>query len=225
MIAGVVSTGHLLYHVVSHSPQCQGAVPGAGHQELIVQPGLDHIIIKSATSTLLPLTTYLVKNPVRVGIFSDTDGVEGWKTIDGHIVAVPGAGGEEGPAGVHLDAVDAALLVWRVAVLTAGQAGDLVQVLRVDVQHHQLVALGSENDLFVAEPLTAEDLVGVGLRDLVLLHHGIAQHVAGGVLRGQSHGLQPPVAAQLPVVDALDKVAGDAVAGVLTASLVWRENN
>ena len=155
-----------------------------------------------------------------MSIFPDTDGVEGWKTIDGHIVAVPGSGGEEGPAGVHLNAVDAALLVWRVAVLTAGQAGDLVQVFGVDVQHHQLVALRTEDDLLVTEPLTAEDLVGVGLRDLVLLHHCIAQHVPGGVLRGQSHGLQPPVTAQLPVVNALNKVAGDAVAGLLTAVLV-----
>ena len=93
-------------------------------------------------------------------------------------------------------------------------------MLSVDVQHHQLVALGTEDDLFVAEPLTAEDLVGVGLRDLVLLHHGVAQHVAGGVLRGQSHGLQPSVAPKLPVVDALHEVAGDAVARVVTAILV-----
>ena len=80
---------------------------------------------------------------------------------------------------------------------------------------------GAEDDLFVAQPLTAEDLVGVGLRDRVLLHHGIAQHVAGRVLGGKSHGLEPPVAAQLSVVDALHKVAGDAVAGVLSAGLVW----
>ena len=160
-----------------------------------------------------------------MGVLPDTDGVEGWKTVDGHVVAVPGSGGEEGPAGVHLDAVDAALLVWRVAVLTAGQAGDLIQVFRVHVQHHQLVAFRPEDDLLVAQPLTAEDLIGVGLRYLVLLHHGVAQHVPGGVLGGQSHGLQPPVAAQLPVVDALHKVAGDAVAGVVTAVLVLTENH
>ena len=49
VIAGVVSTGHLLYHVVSDSPQSQGAVPGARHQKLIVQPGLNQtdIVIHS----------------------------------------------------------------------------------------------------------------------------------------------------------------------------------
>ena len=59
--------------------------------------------------------------------------------------------------------MNAALLVGRVAVLAAGQAGDLVEVLGVDIQNHQLVALGSEDDLLVTEPLTAEHLVGVGL--------------------------------------------------------------
>ena len=98
-----------------------------------------------------------------MGVLSDTDGVEGGKTVDCHVVAVPGAGGEERLTGVHLDAVNAALLVRRAAVLAAGQAGDLVEVLGVDIQNHQLVALGPEYDLLVTEPLTAEDLVGVGL--------------------------------------------------------------
>ena len=80
-----------------------------------------------------------------------------------HVVAVPGSCGEQSPAGVHLNAVNAALLVRRVAVLAAGQTRNLVEVLRVDIQHHQLVALRPEYDLLVTEPLAAEDLVGVGL--------------------------------------------------------------
>ena len=110
VVARVVSTAHLLYHVLSHSPQRQAAVPGAGHQELIVQPGLHQSRIINQLSRALTTTPYLVKNPVRVGIFSDTDRVEGWKTVDGHVVAVPGSGGQQGSARVDLDTVDAAVL-------------------------------------------------------------------------------------------------------------------
>ena len=47
----------------------------------------------------------------------------------------------------------------------------------------------------------------------------------GGVLRGQSHLLESPVAAHLTIVDALNEVAGDAVAGgLLAAVLVWKQN-
>ena len=73
----------------------------------------------------------------------------------------------------------------------------------------------------MTEPLTAEHLVHVGLGDGVLLVHGVAQHVSGGVLRGEPHLLEPPVAPHLTVGDALHEVAGDAVTGrVLTAVLV-----
>ena len=45
--------------------------------------------------------------------------------------------------------------------------------------------------------------------------------MSGGVLRGEPHLLEPPVAAHLAVGDALHEVAGDAVAGgVLAAVLV-----
>jgi hypothetical protein len=44
--------------------------------------------------------------------------------------------------------------------------------------------------------------------------------VPGGVLRGQSHLLESPVAAHLTIVDALNKVAGDAVAGGLLAAVL-----
>ena len=154
-----------------------------------------------------------------------------------HVVAVPGAGGEQGPAGVDLYAVDAALLDTAVSgvaaarvtrqrhlvylggrqtVLAAVQARDLVRRLpRVHVQHHQLVALGPEYDLLVAQPLAAEHLVHVGLRDGVLLHHGVAEHVPGRVLGGEPHVLEPSVRAALPVHDAVHEVAGDAVAGLV----------
>ena len=61
----------------------------------------------------------------------------------------------------------------------------------------------------MTEPLTAEHLVHVGLRDGVLLVHGVAQHVSGGVLRGQSLVLEPPVQSHLSVLDTINKVAGD----------------
>ena len=51
-------------------------------------------------------------------------------------------------------------------------------------------------------------------------HSRIAQHVPGGVLRGQSHLLESPVAAHLTIVDALNEVAGDAVAGGLLAAVL-----
>ena len=40
------------------------------------------------------------------------------------------------------------------------QAGDLIHVPRVDVHHHQLVALRPEDHLLVREPLRAEHLGG-----------------------------------------------------------------
>ena len=97
-----------------------------------------------------------------MGILSHADGVEGGKSVHSHIVAVPSSSGEQSPAGVDLDAVDPALLLrWRrrrQTVLTALEAGNEVEVLSVDVQHHQLVTLRPEDHLLVAKPLAAENL-------------------------------------------------------------------
>ena len=107
----------------------------------------------------------------------------------------------------------AGLLVWRDTFLTGLEAGYLVHVPGVHVQHHQLVALGAEDDLLVAEPLAAEHLhstvhrtlldrhhgpylahlVHVHLQHRVLLQHGIAQHVPSGVFCGKPLCLEPPI--------------------------------
>ena len=100
-----------------------------------------------------------------MGILSHADGVEGGKSVDGNIIAVSCSGGEQSPAGVDLDAVDPALLLrWRrrrQTVLTALEAGDEVEVLSVDVQHHQFVTLRPEDHLLVAKPLAAENLTEI----------------------------------------------------------------
>ena len=121
-------------------------------------------------------------------------------------------------------------------VLAALEAGDEVEVLGVHVQHHQPVTLGPEYDLLVAQPLAAEHLrkeslshhtlssviiiaeahlVHVGLGDGVLLHHGVTEHVPRGVLRGHPHVLEATVTTSLSVHDAVHKVAGYTVPGII----------
>ena len=46
--------------------------------------------------------------------------------------------------------------------LLQARPGDLVHVPGVHVDHHQLVALGAEDDLLVGQPLGAEHLGGTG---------------------------------------------------------------
>ena len=58
LVGGDVGAGDLLHHLLSHSPQGKTTVPGPRHQELVVQPGL-------------------VKDPVVVGILTNTDWVKG----------------------------------------------------------------------------------------------------------------------------------------------------
>ena len=222
VVAWVVSTGHSIHHLLGDSPHGQSAVPGARDEELIVQPGL-------------------VKDPVAVGVLAHADGVEGGQPVHGHVVAVPGPGGEQTPARVDLNAVDPALLLsWRrrrQTVLTALEAGDEVEMLGVHVQHHQPVTLRPKDHLLVAKPLATEnlknnflchgyvcpssgsDLVHVGLGDGALLHHGVAEHVPGRVLRGQPHVLEAPVAAHLSVADAVNKVAGYTVSGIIKVGI------
>ena len=58
-------------------------------------------------------------------------------------------------------------------------------------------------------------LVHVGLGDGVLLHHGVTKHVPRGVLRGHPHVLEATVATSLSVHDAVHKVAGYTVPGII----------
>ena len=58
LVGGDVSAGDLLHHLLSHSPQGKTPVPGPGDQELVIQPGL-------------------VKDPVVVGILTNTNWVKG----------------------------------------------------------------------------------------------------------------------------------------------------
>ena len=81
----------------------------------------------------------------------------------------------------------------------------------VHIQNHQFVTYCSEDDLFVAQPLTAEHLVHAGLRHVVLLHHHVAQHVPRSVLRGHPHVLELPITTSLSVHDTINKITRNAV--------------
>ena len=59
------------------------------------------------------------------------------------------------------------------------------------------------------------DLVHVGLGYGTLLHHGVAEHVPGRVLRGEPHVLEASVAAHLSITNAVHKVAGYTVPGII----------
>ena len=103
---GMVRGGDALYHLVRDPPHGQCTISGPGHQELIIQPSLGVMML-----TCLDLSvSYLIKYPVIVGILANHDGVQGWQPVDGHVVAVPGSGGQQGSARVDLDTVNAAVL-------------------------------------------------------------------------------------------------------------------
>ena len=69
--------------------------------------------------------------------------------VNCHIIAVPGSSSKQGAGRINLDAVDSTLLIRRHAVLRRLQAGDLVHVPRVNVHHHQLIALRPKDHLLV----------------------------------------------------------------------------
>ena len=56
--------------------------------------------------------------------------------------------------------------------------------------------------------------MGMGM-SMCMIMGALAWAVPGAILRGEPHGLELPVAAPLPVGDAVDEVAGDRVGRVL----------
>ena len=84
-----------------------------------------------------------------------------------------------------------------------------MHALRVEVQHHQLVTLGSKYHLSVGQPLRAEHFVHVWPDNALLLDDRLGEHLPCAKVGRKFHRLKLSATTTLLIGNDVDTVGGD----------------